>query len=90
MFLREEVDHRNDFTINLNEGMETGRDRTRDPWICSQARICSQTRYRLRYVARLIVYILMVVSVLSHYSAMDGISKLILSVFDHGVKDRRR
>ena len=29
--------------------MVPGRDRTRDPWICSQIRICSQTRYRLRY-----------------------------------------
>ena len=26
--------------------------RTRDPWICSKTRICSQTRYRLRYAAR--------------------------------------
>ena len=32
--------------------MGPGRDRTRDPWICSQLRICSQTRYRLRYAAR--------------------------------------
>ena len=28
------------------------RNRTRDPWICSQTRICCQTRYRLRYAAR--------------------------------------
>ena len=32
--------------------MGPGRDRTRDPWICSQTRICSQARYRLRYAAR--------------------------------------
>ena len=32
--------------------MVPGRDRTRDPWICSQTRICNQTRYRLRYAAR--------------------------------------
>ena len=32
--------------------MVPGRDRTRDPWICSQTRICSHTRYRLRYAAR--------------------------------------
>ena len=32
--------------------MVPGRDRTRDPWICSQTRICSQTHYRLRYAAR--------------------------------------
>ena len=32
--------------------MGPGRDRTRDPWICSQTRICSLTRYRLRYAAR--------------------------------------
>ena len=38
--------------INLHESMVPGRDRTRDPWICSQTRICNQTRYRLRYAAR--------------------------------------
>ena len=32
--------------------MGPDRDRTRDPWICSQTRICSQTCYRLRYAAR--------------------------------------
>ena len=32
--------------------MGPSRDRTRDPWIYSQTRICSQTRYRLRYAAR--------------------------------------
>ena len=32
--------------------MGPGRDRTRDPWICSQTRICCQTPYRLRYAAR--------------------------------------
>ena len=34
--------------------MGPGRDRTCDPWNCSQTRICSQTRYRLRYAARYI------------------------------------
>ena len=38
--------------INLHESMGPDRDRTRDPWICSQTRICSQTCYRLRYAAR--------------------------------------
>ena len=38
--------------INLHESMGPGRDRTRDPWIFSQERIYSQTRYRLRYTAR--------------------------------------
>ena len=33
--------------------MGQGRDQTLDPWICSQTRICSRTRYRLRYAARL-------------------------------------
>ena len=33
--------------------MGPDRDRTGDPWICSQTGICSQTRYRLRYAARL-------------------------------------
>ena len=37
--------------INLHESMGPDRDRTRDPWICSETRICSQTRYRLRYAA---------------------------------------
>ena len=34
--------------INLHESIGPGRDRTRNPWNCSQTRICSQTRYRLR------------------------------------------
>ena len=29
-------DRRNYFMINLHERMGLGRDRTRDPWICSQ------------------------------------------------------
>ena len=29
--------------------MGPGMNRTRDPWICSQTRICCQKRYRLRY-----------------------------------------
>ena len=33
--------------------MGQDRDQTRYPWICSQTRICCQTRYRLRYAARL-------------------------------------
>ena len=45
-------DRRNYFMINPHESMGPGQDRTRDPWICSQIRICSQTRYRLRYAAR--------------------------------------
>ena len=40
------------FMINLHESMWPGWDRTRDPWIGSQTRICCKTRYRLRYVAR--------------------------------------
>ena len=32
--------------------MVPGRDRTCDPWICSQTRICSQTSYRLCYAAQ--------------------------------------
>ena len=49
---KEENDRRNHFMINLHESMGPDRDRTRDPWICSQTRICNQTRYRLRYAAR--------------------------------------
>ena len=30
--------------------------RTRDPWICSQTRICGQTRYRLRFAPGIHVY----------------------------------
>ena len=41
------------FMINLHESMGPDRDRTRDPWIRSQTRICSQERYRLRYAAQL-------------------------------------
>ena len=40
------------FMIYNQESMGPGRDRTRDPWICSQTRTCCQTRYRLRYAAR--------------------------------------
>ena len=32
--------------------MGPDRDRTSDPWTCSQTRICSQTCYQLRYAAR--------------------------------------
>ena len=37
---REQNDRRNYSMINLHESMGPGRDRTRDPWICSQTRIC--------------------------------------------------
>ena len=37
--------------INLHERIGPGRDRTCDPWICNQTRICCQTRFRLRYAA---------------------------------------
>ena len=45
--------------INLHESMGPGLDQTRDHWICSQMRICSQTSYRLRYAARHILNILL-------------------------------
>ena len=44
---REENDRRNYFMIYLHQSMGPGQDRTRDPWICDQTRICSQTCYRL-------------------------------------------
>ena len=47
----------NYYMINLHERMGPGRDRTRDPWICSQTRIWYQTRYRLRYAARFAGYL---------------------------------
>ena len=50
--------------------MGPSRDRTRDPWICSQTRICNQTRYRLPYAARLSV-------------AFDMISKNVSQNFAH-------
>ena len=37
--------------INLNESIGPGRDRTRDPWICSQTGIRCHTHYGLRYPA---------------------------------------
>ena len=37
--------------------MGPDRDRTRDPWNCSQTRICCQTRYRLRYAARSMYFV---------------------------------
>ena len=42
---REENDCRNYFMINLHKSMGPGLDRTHDPWICNQTRICCQTRY---------------------------------------------
>ena len=36
------------FMINLQESMGPGRDKTRDPWICSHTRICCQTHYATR------------------------------------------
>ena len=38
-------DSRNYFMINLHESMGSGRDQTRDAWICSQTHIYCQTRY---------------------------------------------
>ena len=38
--------------INFHESMGLGQDRTQDPWICSQTRICCQTSYRLCCVVR--------------------------------------
>ena len=35
--------------INLHKIMGPDWDQTCDPWICSQTRICCQTRYQLRY-----------------------------------------
>ena len=52
---REENDRRNYFTINLHESMGPCWDRTRDPLICSQTCICSQTHDRLCYAARSIL-----------------------------------
>ena len=49
---REENGRRNYFMINLHESMGLGRDRTRDPWICSQTHISSQAHYQLRNMAR--------------------------------------
>ena len=49
-----EYDRRNYFMFNLQESIWPGWDRTRDIWIWSQTRICSQTRYRLCYAARYI------------------------------------
>ena len=46
---REEYDRKKYFMINLHESMIPNRDQTRDPRICSQTRISSQTRYRLCY-----------------------------------------
>ena len=46
---KEENGLRNYFMII---SMGPGWDQTRNPWICSQMRICSQTHNRLRYVAR--------------------------------------
>ena len=48
---REENDSRKDFIISLLDSMGLGRDRTHDPWTCSQTRhrMCYAVRYRLLY-----------------------------------------
>ena len=48
-FLNESAEGSNYSMINLQESMGPDQDRTRDPGICSQTRICSQSSYRLRY-----------------------------------------
>ena len=55
--------------------MGPGRDRTRDPWMCSQTRICSQTRYRLRYAARSIIIQGMYANTQSFVPVQDGYSQ---------------
>ena len=45
---KEENDRRNYFIINLLESMGPGRDRTRDPWICSQTRIAWEVNYYIK------------------------------------------
>ena len=40
------------FMINLQESMGPGWDPTRDPWICSQTRICCQNLYLESVVAK--------------------------------------
>ena len=37
--------------INLHESMRSGRDQTRDFWICSQTHVCCQTRNRLHHTS---------------------------------------
>ena len=51
-FLNDSAEGRRMTVINLHKSMGPGWDPTRDPWICSQTRICCQTCYRLRYAAR--------------------------------------
>ena len=50
--MNESAEGRRMAIINLHESMGPGRDRPRDPWICSQTHICCQTRHRLRYADR--------------------------------------
>ena len=59
--------------------MGLGRDRTRDPWICSQTRICCQTRYRLRYATR---YIACACSFMEH---SIGLKRVKVRVCGHHV-----
>ena len=51
--------------------MGPDRDRTRDPWICSQIRICSQTRYRLRYAAQPIFMIVKLISAIKRVAHLS-------------------
>ena len=78
--------------------MGPGRDRTRDPWNCSQTRICSQTRYQLRYAAyfenvlRAVIIEKSILTLLSTdlqfsflVKMVVGIQKLSISKFDISV-----
>ena len=73
--------------INLHESMVPGRDRTRDPWICSQTRICSKTRYRLRYAARFTAIVHLAIQVACFDAIFDCITNMIGRLFNlHIVK----
>ena len=57
--------------VNLHESMGPGQDRTRDPWICNQTCICSQTGYQLCYAVR--SYLLcLIVNIFSRISELSS------------------
>ena len=60
---------------NLHESMGLGRNQTGDPWICSQTCICSQTQYRLRYVARSWPEVLKLFMLNSHKQEIENLHK---------------
>ena len=61
--------------INLHESMGPGRDRTRDPWNCSQTRFCCQTRNCAKRPG-ILVYLAFYIDVLAFIARCHNIANI--------------